>query len=130
MRKVLVFSLVPVLAAATVSAQERPESIALRVASAHASGRAANLPAGTELRAKDNVEIDDLGQGHVRFQQFYRGIPVFEGESPGDSENAPALAALDHLTRGAATSLFNDGELTGKLDRWVLLRDAGPFSYA
>ena len=43
-------------------------------------------------------------------------VPVFEGETPHDSENAPALAALDHLTRGAVTSLFDDGEMTGKLD--------------
>jgi leucyl aminopeptidase len=55
-------------------------------------------------------------------------VPVFEGETPRDSEDAPALAALDHLTRGAVRSLFDDGEMTGKLDRWVLLRDAGPFS--
>lgn len=55
-------------------------------------------------------------------------VPVFEGETPRDSQAAPALAALDHLTRGAVTSLFDDGELTGKCDRSVLLRDAGPFS--
>jgi len=55
-------------------------------------------------------------------------VPVFEGESPRDSENAPALAALDHLTRGAVASVFEDGEMTGKRDRWVLLRNVGQFS--
>jgi leucyl aminopeptidase len=55
-------------------------------------------------------------------------IPVFEGETPRNTEDAPALAALDHLTAGALTSIFDDGEMTGKLDRWILLRDAGPFS--
>ena len=55
-------------------------------------------------------------------------VPVFEGETPRDSEDASALAALDHLTRGAVTSVFDDGEMTGKRDRWVLLREAGPFS--
>lgn len=55
-------------------------------------------------------------------------VPVFEGETPRDSENASALAALDHLTRGAVGSVFDDGEMTGKRDCWVLLRDAGQFS--
>ena len=52
-------------------------------------------------------------------------VPVFEGETPRDSENAPALAALDHLTRGAIASVFEDGEMTGKRDRWVLLHNGG-----
>jgi leucyl aminopeptidase len=55
-------------------------------------------------------------------------VPVFEGENPRDSENAPALAALDHLTRGAVAAVFEDGEMTGKLDRWVLLHNLGEFS--
>jgi leucyl aminopeptidase len=55
-------------------------------------------------------------------------VPVFEGETPRDSENAPALAALDHLTRGAVAAVFDDGEMTGKRDRWVLLHNVGQFS--
>ena len=55
-------------------------------------------------------------------------VPVFEGETPGDSENASALAALDHLTGGAVASVFHDGEVTGKRDRWVLLHNVGQFS--
>ncbi len=55
-------------------------------------------------------------------------VPVFEGETPGDSENASALAALDHLTGGAVASVFEDGEMTGKRDRWVLLHNVGQFS--
>jgi leucyl aminopeptidase len=53
-------------------------------------------------------------------------VPVFEGETPRDSENA--LAALDHLTRGAVAAVFDDGEMTGKRDRWVLLHTLGQFS--
>jgi leucyl aminopeptidase len=53
-------------------------------------------------------------------------VPVFGGESPRDSESA--LAALDHLTRGAVASLFEDGEIDGKRDRWVLLHNVGDFS--
>jgi leucyl aminopeptidase len=55
-------------------------------------------------------------------------VPVFEGENPHDSENASALAALDHLTRGAVASLFDEGEMTGKLDSSVMLQNVGPFS--
>jgi leucyl aminopeptidase len=55
-------------------------------------------------------------------------VPVFEGETPRDPENAPALAALDHLTRGAVAAVFDDGEMTGKLGRTVLLHTAGRFS--
>ncbi len=55
-------------------------------------------------------------------------VPVFEGENPRDSENAPALSALDHLTRGAVAAVFDDGEMTGKRDRIVLLHTGGQFS--
>ena len=55
-------------------------------------------------------------------------VPVFEGEHPSDSENAGALAALDHLTRGAVTAVFEDGEISGKRDQWVLLHNVGGFS--
>lgn len=55
-------------------------------------------------------------------------VPVFEGENPRDSENASALAALDHLTRGAVAAVFDDGEMTGKGGRWVLLHNVGQYS--
>ena len=55
-------------------------------------------------------------------------VPVFEGETPRDSENCSALAALDHLTSGGVASLFEDGEMTGKLDRWILFHNVGQFS--
>src|SRR5262249_44371016 len=54
--------------------------------------------------------------------------PVFEGDDPRDSDGAPGLAALDHLTGGAVSSIFDEGEMTGKRDEWVLLRNVGPFS--
>jgi leucyl aminopeptidase len=55
-------------------------------------------------------------------------VPVFEGEHSADAENAPALAALDHLTRGAIAAVFDDGEMSGKRDSWVLLHNVGEFS--
>jgi leucyl aminopeptidase len=55
-------------------------------------------------------------------------VPVFEGDTPRDPEGSSALAALDHLTRGAVAAVFDDGEITGKRDRWVLLHNVGQFS--
>ena len=46
-------------------------------------------------------------------------VPVFEGETARDG----TLAALDRLTGGTITRVFDSGELDGKYDRWVLLRD-------
>ena len=37
------------------------------------------LPEESSFRAR-NVLTDDLGQEHVRVDQFYRGVPVFEGD--------------------------------------------------
>src|SRR5712692_218110 len=53
-------------------------------------------------------------------------VPIFEGETPNNPETA--LAALNHLTRGAIASLFEDGEIDRKRDRWVLLHNVGDFS--
>lgn len=47
-------------------------------------------------------------------------VPVFEGENALSG----ALASLDHLTRGAIESLFEDGEISGKRDRWAIVRNA------
>jgi leucyl aminopeptidase len=48
-------------------------------------------------------------------------VPVFEGENPREG----ALAALDHLTRGAVAEVFETEEIEGKPDQWVLLRTTG-----
>lgn len=55
-------------------------------------------------------------------------VPVFERETPAESGNASALAALDHLTNGAVASLFEGGEMTGKRDSSVLLRGLETFA--
>ena len=48
-------------------------------------------------------------------------VPIFEGENPREG----ALAALDHLTRGAIAEVFETEEIEGKRDQWVLLRTTG-----
>jgi leucyl aminopeptidase len=57
-------------------------------------------------------------------------VPVFEGESPLDAKNSPALASLDHITSGLLESVFEGGEMSGKRDRSVMLRKAGNLSAA
>ncbi len=57
-----------------------PRAIALAAAQATAAARAASLGAGAALVPVD-VLVDSIGQAHVRYQQTYRGIPVFEGEA-------------------------------------------------
>jgi leucyl aminopeptidase len=47
--------------------------------------------------------------------------PVFEDDSP----RAGALAALDHLAKGAIAAVFESGEVSGKRDQWTLLHNAG-----
>ena len=55
-------------------------------------------------------------------------VPVFEGETPVDAKNSPALASLDHLTRGLLESVFESGEISGKRDRSIILHNAGNLS--
>ncbi len=55
-------------------------------------------------------------------------VPVFEGETPLNSQDSPALAALDHLSGGAVERLAEYGELSGKLYSWSLLHNAGQLS--
>jgi len=55
-------------------------------------------------------------------------VPVFEGETPLDPQSAPALASLDHLTRGLLEGVFQSGEMSGKRDRWTLLHTVGNLS--
>ena len=75
------------LVGAPSGAQESREHAAYRVAEGHNSERSARRAAAggprslREYRAKDHIEVDDVGQGHVRYQQFHRGVPVFEGEN-------------------------------------------------
>lgn len=48
-------------------------------------------------------------------------VPVFAGESPRQG----ALAALDAVTRGMVAAVFENGEMEGERDRWVLLHNHG-----
>ena len=81
-RLVYLASLAAALAASTalIVAQSDPQQLAQRIAQPEAAARANRLGAGHALVPVDTI-VDSLGQAHVRYQQTYRGIPVFEGEA-------------------------------------------------
>lgn len=68
------------LASALTLAQADSERVAVDAARATAAMLANRLGRGHALVA-NGVTVDSLGQAHVRYQQTYRGIPVFEGEA-------------------------------------------------
>ncbi|MFN7981897.1 MAG: M4 family metallopeptidase [Vicinamibacterales bacterium] len=81
--KRLVYS-VCLLAALTAStslivAQADPQQTAQRIAQPTAARMVSRLGPGHAVTVASTI-VDSLGQGHVRYQQTYRGIPVFEGE--------------------------------------------------
>lgn len=81
-RLVYVWCLGVALAASTalIVAQADQQQIAQSVAQPIADQRASRLGAGHALVPVGTI-IDRLGQAHVRYQQTYRGVPVFEGEA-------------------------------------------------
>ena len=80
MKKLVIFAVLIVASASLLTAQADLRQMTLEVARAAAVARAGRLGAGHAL-VPTGVQLDGLGQGHVRYQQTYRGIPVFEGEA-------------------------------------------------
>ena len=95
------------LAQAANRARVDAEALAEK-AVAHLSARSARVdqPAETSFRAR-NVLADDLGQAHVRVDQLFRGVPVFEGDVVVhfDGESGQVLSTTDkpRAVRGVAT---------------------------
>lgn len=80
MKKLAVLGALLLASAGLMMAQADPRQIALDAAGPTAASLARRLGAGNSLVAT-GVTTDALGQGHVRYQQTYRGVPVFEGEA-------------------------------------------------
>jgi len=80
MKKLVFLGAFVALSATLMLAQDNPEQTALAVAQTAASSRASALGAGHAL-VPINTFVDQLGQAHVRYQQTFRGIPVFEGQA-------------------------------------------------
>ena len=80
MKKLVLLGAFVALSATLMLAQADPEQAALAVAQGTAAARANALGAGHALVPIGTV-VDDLGQAHVRYQQTFRGIPVFEGQA-------------------------------------------------
>ncbi|HWP44294.1 MAG TPA: leucyl aminopeptidase [Blastocatellia bacterium] len=67
------------------------------------------------------MEVTASSKGLSEIEEDVIVVPVFEGETPREG----ALAALDHLTRGAVAPLFESGEIDGKAGRWAMLYNTG-----
>jgi leucyl aminopeptidase len=67
------------------------------------------------------MQINGSRKGLSEIDEDVLIVPVFEGENPREG----ALAALDHLTRGAVAGVFESEEIEGKCDQWVLLHETG-----
>ena len=82
MRRGLIFS---VLALIALSPAARADEVsdrqtAINTAQSFAVSRLSNLPKGSILKIRQ-VELDALGQGHVRLDHYFNGLPVFESEA-------------------------------------------------
>ncbi|HUR36160.1 MAG TPA: M4 family metallopeptidase [Vicinamibacterales bacterium] len=80
MKKLVYLAAILATSATLMFAQADPQQTATAVAQSTANARANALGTGHAL-VPVNVFVDDLGQAHVRYQQTFRGIPVFEGEA-------------------------------------------------
>jgi leucyl aminopeptidase len=67
------------------------------------------------------MQINGSRKGLSEIDEDVLIVPVFEGENPREG----ALAALDHLTRGAVAGVFETEEVEGKRDQWALLHETG-----
>lgn len=80
MKKLVALGALLAAASGLILAQADPRQISLDAADATAASLARRLGPGHAL-VPNGVSTDALGQGHVRYQQTYRGVPVFEGEA-------------------------------------------------
>lgn len=128
-------------------AQADPQQTALAIAQTAATARASALGAGHAL-VPVSTFVDDIGQAHVRYQQTFRGIPVFEGQaiihvnltsgavidttdallSFGDIDTRPGLAASSASAR--ALEHFNLPPGLAAKNDLVVLVDNGVASLA
>lgn len=90
MKKLFLLGALLAVSTGLIRAQADPRQVALDAASSTASSLARHLGPGHTL-VPSGVFVDSLGQGHVRYQQVYRGVPVFEGE---------AIVHVDMTSRG------------------------------
>ncbi|GLH71631.1 peptidase [Geothrix limicola] len=73
----------------------------IRDARGHLSARAHQMGLGPQVGFTfKNHHADALGEDHVRLDQTYRGVPVFEGEAIVHFRNGRVRAVTDDLERG------------------------------
>jgi Zn-dependent metalloprotease len=134
MKKSVYLAAIVVASSALMFAQAGPQATAESLAQAAAGSLANRLGAGHALVATSTF-VDDRGQAHVRLQQTYRGVPVFEGQAivhvdlasqsvidttdatlgfgaidvrPGQAANAAAARAAEHFNLPPGLAARND----------------------
>lgn len=104
MRSVVPF-LLPACLLAAPADQARTEAL-VREARGHLAARAFQMGLGPHAGfAFRNLVSDALGEDHVRLEQTYKGVPVFEGEAIVHLRNGRVRAVTDDLVRGLALSV-------------------------
>jgi len=104
MRSVVPF-LLPACLLAAPPDQARTDALA-REARGHLTARAYQMGLGQDAGFTfRNLVSDALGEDHVRLDQSYKGVPVFEGEAIVHFRNGRVRAVTDDLARGLALSV-------------------------
>lgn len=97
--------LLPAFLLAAPPDQARTDAL-VREARGHLLARAFEMGLGPDLGlAFRGRSADALGEDHVRLDQTYKGVPVFEGEAIVHFRNGRVRAVTDDLVRGLALSV-------------------------
>lgn len=103
MKKILTASILVLMAAGSAFAQSsnaNPRAFEASMAHFRANAKAYGLvDADRELKQRNGFS-DQLGQSHVRFDQFVNGVQVFEGEAISHVDGKGRVTVTDSLRRG------------------------------
>lgn len=103
MKKILTASILVLMAAGSAFAQNsnaNPRAFEASMAHFRANAKAYGLvDADRELKQRNGFS-DQLGQSHVRFDQFVDGVRVFEGEAISHVDRKGRVTVTDSLRRG------------------------------
>jgi Zn-dependent metalloprotease len=102
MKKILTISILVLMAAGAVFAQSgnaNPRAFDASMAHFRANARAYGLTdADRELKQRNSLG-DSLGQTHVRFDQYFNGVKVFEGEAISHVEKNGRVTVTDAIRK-------------------------------
>ena len=144
--KKTIFIMMMLASTMAIAQPDHAPPMVLSAAEAYIAGQAIQPP-GSVLQAGE-VFVDELGQGHVRYQHVYNDIPVFESEAIvhvdldtqaviGFTDALRPFASIDVLpgmgapeARGRALQHFQLGRGLASRDEQVILVNDGVASLA